>query len=99
MRKSAGFTFLEVQAAVVLIAIAMSGLAMMLVNNSAQNEATRKIEPIFSYISYVPSAEGNFMLVTEVSTGTTSAGYKAVVESISRSGGTSQTATIALYAN
>ncbi|NLO92513.1 MAG: hypothetical protein GX410_11060 [Elusimicrobia bacterium] len=99
MRKTAGFTFLEVQASVVLIAVAMGGLAMMLANHSSQNEALRKIEPIFSYISYVPSAEGNFMLVTEVSTGTVSARYQAVVESVTRNGGTSQTAVIALYPN
>ncbi|HOX23657.1 MAG TPA: hypothetical protein PLL10_09345 [Elusimicrobiales bacterium] len=99
LRRAEGFTFLEVQASLILIAIAMGALAMLLMNNSTQTEASRKINSTFTYLNYTPSTTGNFLLVTELSTGTTRASYSAAIVSASRNDGTSQTVTVMLYPN
>ena len=99
MRKTGGFTFLEVQASLILIAMAMGGLAALVMNNSRQTEQSRKMDAVFSYVKYTPSAEGNFILETELSTGAVSARYSATVVAISRTGGTSQSTTVMLYPN
>lgn len=99
LRKMGGFTFLEVQASLILVAMAMGAMAVLLINSSRQTEQSRNMDASFSFVQYTPSAEGNFLLETEISTGTVAARYSATLVAISRTDGTSQSATVMLYPN